>query len=114
MALYSFKSIPKKLCKSYLPALNAFFSKQCFSHITKVFVASTCDFLLIFSECATLMRRNVLSRGFFKTAFFGPVTMATGLFDKTPTYFFYVFYLKQSYIDFILHVKFENVWIVRS
>ena len=47
-----------------------FFSKQCFSHIRKVFVAFTCDFLLIFGECATLMGRKVLSRRFFKVCIF--------------------------------------------
>ena len=57
------------------------FSQNSVSHIRKVFVASTSHFLLIFGDCATLIYRNILSRGFLKSAFFGPVTMATGHFD---------------------------------
>ena len=71
-------------------------NSACFSHIRKIFVASTCDFLLILGNCATLIGRSVLSRGFLKSAFFGPVTMTTGLFDISwdPTYFFNIPILK--------------------
>ena len=71
-----------------MPTLNAFFLKQCLSHIRKAFVASTRDFLLIFGECATLMARNVLSRG----------TMATGFCDiswDSHIFFFNILYSKQ-------------------
>ena len=88
----------KNCVKSYSPTLNAFFSKLFFSHIRKIFVTSTCDFLLIFGDCATLMGRSVLSRGFLKSAFFGPVTMAQDVLTYlgTPTYFFNILYSKQS------------------
>ena len=46
-------------------------------------MAPTCDFHLIFGDCATLMGRSVLNREFLKSAFFGPVTMAIGRFDIT-------------------------------
>ena len=51
-------------------------------------------FVLIFDDFATLMGRSVLSRGFLKSAFFGPVTMATYL--GTPTYFFNILCSKKS------------------
>ena len=54
----------------------------------KVFVASACDFLLIFGDCATLTCRSSNI----------PVTMTAGLFDLSwnPTYFFNILYSKQS------------------
>ena len=58
-------------------------------------MASICDFVLIFVDCATLMGRSALSRRFLRSPFFGP---ATGRFDYlgTPTYFFNILYSKQS------------------
>ena len=80
-------------------------------------MASTRDFLLIFGECATLMCRNALSRGYLKFAFSGPVTMSTTLFDRSwdPHIFFQLSSTQNNpYIEFILHAKFEKSWIVRS
>ena len=62
-------------------------------------MASTCDFLSIFGDCVTLTGRIVLSRGFLKSAFFGPVTMATERFDISwdPHLFFNFLYLHWLY-----------------
>ena len=97
--------------------LNAFFPKQCFSLIRKVFVASTCDFLLIFGDCATLMGRSVLSEGFFKVCIFRSRNYGTRTFWHIvePPYIFSISSTQNNpYIEFILHAKFEKVWIVRS
>ena len=84
--------LQKNCVKSYSPTLNAFFSKQCFSHIRKVFVASTCNFLLIFCDCATLMGRSVLSRRFVKVCIFRSCNYDNRTFWHIlgpPLYFFY-------------------------
>ena len=107
----------KNFVKSYSPTLNAFFSKQCFSHIRKVFVASTCNFLLIFCDCATLIGRSVLSRRFFKVYIFRSRNYDNRTFWHilgSPLIFSISSTQKSPYIDFILQAKFEKVWIVRS
>ena len=88
----------KNCVKFYSSTLNAFFLKQCFSHIRKVFVTSSCDFLLIFGDFATLMGRSVLSRGFFKVCIFRSRNYGNMTFwhRGTPTYFFNILYSKQS------------------
>ena len=89
----------KNCAKSYSPTLNVFFSKQCFSHIREVFVASTCDFLLIFCGCATLMGRSVLSGGFFKVCIFQSRNYGSRTFRHIlgpPHIFFSILYSKQS------------------
>ena len=113
----------KKVCKILFANFKSIFLKTVFftvffQYFRKVFVASTCDFLLIFGECATLMGRNVLSKEIFKVCTFWSCNYASNrIFQHIlgPPHIFSIFSTQNNpCIDFFLHAKFENVWIVRS